>query len=271
MTDATSGANRAFTCRPFSELRLGLTVWAAFILATCAYCLVHQVFVSSMTPDVGRTFTLAFREWGAWGALAPWAVQVLCRPARWRDVMVRCVLFALLAASLPITVDQLTGERTFIASLALFWPRNLAMAVALLFIARVLGQPAVPESSRPTATLPSDKPNTLLVAKGADQCLIRIDDIQHLTAAGNYVDIRARDQNYLMRATMSELEALLPAAHFVRVHRSHIVRVREIERIRIERFGSGTVHLRSGATIAISKSYRAQLKHHQDVLKHSVH
>jgi hypothetical protein len=237
------------------ELCLGLGAWVTFILATCAYCLVYQAFVAAVTPDLPRTVTVALREWGAWALLAPWALAQFRQRLPRRDVLLCAFGLALLAACLPIFIDQLTADRDFVASLALFWPRNLAMAAGLLLIARVTAR-------RPTATSEAapTQPKTLLVSKGADQCLIRVDDIQHLSAAGNYVDIRAANQNYLMRSTIGDLQAQLPGEHFVRIHRSHIVRVREIERIRIERSGSGTVHLRGGVTLAISRSHRAQLK-----------
>lgn len=235
------------------DLRIGIGAWTAFILATCAYCLLHQAFVSTVTPDPGRTLTLALREWGAWALLAPWTLRIFRRPLAWRDALLHGLGLALLAASLPILVDLATHERSLGASLALFWPRNIAMAVALFGIAQVF---------RSRERAPADEPalRTLLVNKGANQCLIQIDDIQHLSAAGNYVDICARGQRYLLRAKLGELEEKLPGEDFVRIHRSHIVRVREIERIRVERSGSGIVHLRSGEQLAISKQYRAQLR-----------
>jgi DNA-binding LytR/AlgR family response regulator len=160
---------------------------------------------------------------------------------------------ALLAAGLPILIDLVTRDHSLGASLALFWPRNVAMAVALFGFARVFRRPEVMASV-------AAAPRTLLVTKGADQCLIHIDEIRHLSAAGNYVDVCARGQRYLLRATLGELEEKLRGEDFVRIHRSHIVRVREIERIRVERSGSGTVHLRGGEQLAISKAYRAQLR-----------
>jgi hypothetical protein len=243
---------------PLAELRLGLSAWALFILATCAYCLVHQAFVSAVTPDVARTVVLALREWGSWAVLAPLALRMFraARAPGWKRALLACLTLGLAGAALPLVIDQVIGARSLTSSLALFWPRNFAMALALLCVGRVFRLPA---PQLPDVAAPS----TLLVAKGADQCLIQIDDIQHVTAAGNYVDICARDQRYLLRATLADVQTLLPAAEFVRIHRSHIVRVREIERIRLERSGSGTVHLRGGGTLAISKGYRAQLKRHQ--------
>jgi hypothetical protein len=247
-----------------AELRVGITAWSAFILATCAYCLLHQAFVSALTPDPGRTITVALREWGAWALLAPWTLRMFRQPLAWHDRVLRGLGLGLLAASLPMLADVISHERSLGASLALFWPRNVAMAVGLFGIARVLARP---EATRPEALLP----RTLLVNKGADQCLIQIEDIQHLSAAGNYVDICARNQRYLIRATLAELAAKLPADTFVRTHRSHVVRVDQIERIRVERSGSGTVHLRGGETLPISKGYRAELKRRQETSKLSIH
>lgn len=267
---------------PIPELRLGLGAWAAFILATCAYCLLHQAFVSAVTPDPARTIGLALREWGSWALVAPCALRLFRARAPWRDILLRGLLLAAAAASVPIVADLLTGDRPFAASIALFWPRNLAMAAAMWLIARVFAPtatasaPAVSQATAtptqtrraPVATATSD---TLLVSKGADQCLIRIDDIQHLSAAGNYVEICANDQLYLLRATFGEIEASLPPGHFARIHRSHIVRIREIERIRVARSGSGMVHLRNGARLAMSRGYRAQLKARHDASKTPLH
>ena len=274
MAVTPTSATRAFINAPIAELRLGLGAWALFILATCAYCLIYQAFVSAVTPDVGHTVALALREWGSWSVLAPWALRDFRRvdlPGAWKASLLRCIVLGFVAACVPTLFDQLTGERNLISSLALFWPRNFAMAVLLYFIWRVFRQPVDVRPAKSPSQQAHEPPRTLLVSKGADQCLIRIDDIQHVSAAGNYVEICACNQRYLLRATMADVEDWLPTDAFVRIHRSHIVRVGDIERIRIERSGSGVVHLRGGSKLAISKRYRAQLKRHQETLKPQVH
>ena len=111
-----------------------------------------------------------------------------------------------------------------------------------------------------------------MVSKGADQCVIRVDDIQYLSAAGNYIDIVAKDQQYLMRTTMSQLEKMLPMDNFIRVHRSHIVRIASIDRLKVLRSGNGLVHLRGGAKVPMSKSYRARLlQQHAGLAEHNGH
>lgn len=256
--------NAATSPFPLAELRLGVGAWALFILATCLYCLLHQALVSAVQPDVGHTIALALREWGAWAVLAPVSLRLFraAQAPHWKRALLLCLGFGLAAAALPFAFDQLTASRSFSSSLALFWPRNVGMALGFLCLGRILSRTAAPGPADAPPPAPAPAPKTLLVAKGADQCLIGIDDIQHVTAAGNYVDICARNQRYLLRATLADVQTLLPAAEFVRIHRSHIVRVREIERIRLERSGSGTVHLRGGGTLAISKGYRARLKLH---------
>jgi hypothetical protein len=253
-----------------TELRMGVAAWCSFILATCLYCLVHQAFVAAITPDPGRTVIVALREWGAWALLAPCALHLFRQPLR-REMLPWGIGLGLLGACLPMLVDSVTGDRSPGASLALFWPRNVAMALGLFAIARL----TIPRTTRTPAEAESlarrvpepevvAAPRELLVTKGADQCLIRIDDIEHVSAAGNYVDIGARGQRYLLRTTLAELAAQLPGEDFMRIHRCHIVRVRDIERIRIARSGSGTVYLRGGAQLAISKAYRGQLRERVD-------
>jgi DNA-binding LytR/AlgR family response regulator len=206
---------------------------------------------------------VALREWGAWALLAPWALHAFHERMAIREVLLRCALFGSLAASAPIAADLISGDRSLGSSFFLFWPRNLALAAALSFVARALSRPVPPAATAVVPASLDEPPATLLVSKGADQCLIRVEDIQHLSASGNYVDICAANHRYLLRATIGDLEAKLPRQHFVRIHRSHMVRVREIERIRIERSGSGTVLLRGGVALPISRTYRAQLKAQQ--------
>src|SRR5690606_23798256 len=109
-------------------------------------------------------------------------------------------------------------------------------------------------------TSPPQYPENLLVSKGHDKCLIRVDRIQSVSAAGNYVEILSENQDYLMRATMKQVEELLPPSSFIRVHRSHIANVEAIDRIKTQPSGNGTVHLRCGKVLGMSKAYNAQLQ-----------
>lgn len=251
------------------EIKIALTAWSVFLAGTCIYCLVHQAIVSAATPDLVRTVTLALREWGIWLVLTPFVFHRLraseseSAPARLRSQWPFVVSMLFIATLVELGIDQATDTRAAASTLAIFLPRYMAAMVVVYLVWHVFlrtsnthAQPRVDPVQIPSS------PATLLVSKGADECLLPIADIQYLSAARNYIEIRARNQCYLLRRTMTQLEEILPSNRFVRIHRSHIVNVNEIDRIRTHRSGSGTVHLRCGASLGLSKRYRAQLRQH---------
>jgi DNA-binding LytR/AlgR family response regulator len=259
-----------------TAMRTGVVLWLIFIALTCSYCLLYQAFVSSVTPDATRTLKLALWEWGVWMIATPLAFRRFDANIQTREHIRDGLAIALAAVAVPALIDQMTHTRTLPASLAIFVPRYLAVTLIayLVWLVKVsrpreqtdqrvkneCPKESSQESSQPAhIQLPCSPPRTLLVSKGADQCIIRVDDIQYLSAAGNYIDILAQDQKYLMRTTMNQLEQLLPMEDFIRVHRSHIVRVTDIDRMKVLRSGNGFVHLRGGAKVPMSKSYRARL------------
>jgi DNA-binding LytR/AlgR family response regulator len=260
-----------FMLRPV-DLRTAVVAWSLFLAGTCAYCLTFQALVWAVTPDVTRTVTVALREWGAWLVVTPLVFGALSRsvdgPNRLRERAVIAALATTTTALVPVTADLLTHTREFAASLAVFLPRNLLAFVVVCLVWRVFVRretaevlDAVPpvEAAPAVAAAPS-VPDALLVSKGADQCLVSVDRVQRIAAAGNYVEVYAGGQLYLMRATLAQAEARLPAARFVRTHRCHVVRVDEIARILVRRSGSGTVILRDGVSLPLSKRHRAELK-----------
>ena len=272
------------------ELKLGLLLPAAFLLSTCLYCVSYQAFVIADVPDVARTVRLAMREWGVWLLFTPWAFRLfdlLDDKASFAHRALAVVLLVFCAASVPAAIDQWTGARGVEASLAIFLPRYAATVIVIHLLWRVLLRPAPEQTTVPAeselpradiALLPPSPapgtparglaPGTMLVSKGANQCLIRVDDIEFLSAADNYVEIHARDQQYLVRSTMGQIENALPEGRYVRIHRSHIVRIDLIDKIRIERSSTGSVHLRGGRVLPISKNYRRRLQQQQEFSVH---
>lgn len=257
------------------HVRTALIAWGLFLAGTCAYCLTYQALVWSVTPDVTRTLTTALREWGAWLFVTPLVFGALSRSVEQRGRLRERAIVAALAiaatAMVPVAADLVTHTRGLAASLAIFLPRNvLAFAVACLvwkvFVRReparaIAPAPAQAQTQAQTqGPAASALPDALLVSKGADQCLVAVDRVQRVSAAGNYVEVFAGGQVYLLRATLGQAEARLPAARFVRIHRSHIVAVDEIERMRVHRSGSGLVILHDGSTLPLSKRYRAALR-----------
>jgi DNA-binding LytR/AlgR family response regulator len=65
----------------------------------------------------------------------------------------------------------------------------------------------------------------IFLKTGYEQVRVNFDDIYHLEATGNYVNFILKDSKVLTRMTITEVEALLPAEKFIRIHRSFIVAV----------------------------------------------
>lgn len=259
----------AFNGPDQGEIKIALTAWSVFLVGTCIYCLVHQAIVSAATPDLARTVTLALREWGIWLVLTPFVFNRLrmsvseSSATRLRSQWPFVVSMLFIATLVELGIDQATDTRAATATLAIFLPRYIAAMVVVYLVWHVfLRTPEKRALPRVDSVQTPSSPAALLVSKGADECLLPIEDIQYLSAARNYIEIRARNQCYLLRRTMAHLEEILPSHRFVRIHRSHIVNVNEIDRIKTHRSGSGTVHLRCGASLGLSKRYRAQLRQH---------
>lgn len=251
--------------RASQEIKVGVLAVLTFIAGTCLYCLSYQAWVAAVTPNLTRTVTIAFREWGVWLLLTPLAFRTFSKldaSARWHHQIVAGVALAFIGALAPAAFDHLTDTRSLASSLALFWPRFVAMVLVVHLLWRVSLRRA-PQAAAEAPPAEPSRPGTLLVSKGADQCLIRLSDIEHASAAGNYIELWARNQRYLVRTTMAKLEELLAASDYVRIHRSHLVRVDQIERIRTHRSSNGDIHLRSGHTLPLSKSGRAELLKHK--------
>lgn len=79
--------------------------------------------------------------------------------------------------------------------------------------------------------LSTHKKDHLFVKIGYEQIKINFADIYYLEATGNYVNFALKDSNVTSRMTITEVDALLPANRFIRIHRSFIVAINKIDKI----------------------------------------
>lgn len=89
--------------------------------------------------------------------------------------------------------------------------------------------------------------------------LVRVDDLEAVEAAGNYVTLVTAGGRHLLRQTLAEMEAQLDPARFARIHRSTIVNVDRVREIRPDPHGDADVRLEGGATYRLSRAYRQRL------------
>ena len=99
----------------------------------------------------------------------------------------------------------------------------------------------------------------VLVREAERAFFLSVEDIQKISAAGNYVEVQAAGKVHLVRDSLTSFVAQLDPAEFLRVHRSHVVRVGFIAELRPMFHGDYELVLRDGQTLALSRRYKALL------------
>jgi len=89
---------------------------------------------------------------------------------------------------------------------------------------------------------------------------LRSDEIDWIESSGNYVSLHAGKESHLLRETMSALEERLDPAHFIRIHRTAIVRIDQIKELHPLFHGEYEVVLRDTTRLTLSRSYRDRLQ-----------
>jgi len=107
---------------------------------------------------------------------------------------------------------------------------------------------------------PSAKPLERLVVKTDGRVLlIKVDELDWVEAADNYVNLHIGKDAHLMRETMSSLESRLPPAKFMRISRSTIVNLERVQELQPMFHGEYVVVLKTGAKLTLSRTYRDKL------------
>jgi two-component system LytT family response regulator len=89
--------------------------------------------------------------------------------------------------------------------------------------------------------------------------LVRIEEIDWIGSAGNYVEIHVGKETHLLRQTMTAMENSLDPDRFIRIHRTTIVNIERIKQIRTLFKGEHQVQLLDGTRLTLSRGYRDRL------------
>jgi two-component system LytT family response regulator len=105
------------------------------------------------------------------------------------------------------------------------------------------------------------KPPDRIAVKAANRVyLVRVEDIDWIEAAGNYLRLHTGKDEHLLRETMTALASRLDSAQFLRIHRSTIVNVERIREIQPWFHGDYAVILQDGRQLTLSRSYRTKVE-----------
>ncbi|VXC44450.1 LytTR family DNA-binding domain-containing protein [Massilia sp. 9I] len=78
-------------------------------------------------------------------------------------------------------------------------------------------------------------------------------EIEYMKADSKYTVIVARGQNFLVRIGISDLEAQLDPARFVRIHRSALVNLDFVESMRADDQSQLQIHMRDGTVLGANR------------------
>jgi len=99
-----------------------------------------------------------------------------------------------------------------------------------------------------------------ILIKDSDRAFfLSVGDIQRVSAAGNYIEVHACGKVHLVRDTLTTFIAQLDPGEFLRVHRSHVVRIGFITQMRPLFHGDYELVLKDGQTLSLSRRYKALL------------
>ena len=97
------------------------------------------------------------------------------------------------------------------------------------------------------------------VEHGGARLRLSLADIEWFAADGDYVCAHTAERGYLMRASLNALESTLPAARFIRIHRSTIVKVDAVSRV-VSNSSQLSLITRSGATLHVGRRARRRVR-----------
>jgi two-component system LytT family response regulator len=116
------------------------------------------------------------------------------------------------------------------------------------------------ERLRPAGAAVETFPERIPVPVGGRIHLVETAQIDHVDAHANYVELHMGARSLVLRETMTRLESRLDPRHFLRVHRSRLVRLDGIVEAQAHASGRFLLRLKCGARIVTGRSYAARVR-----------
>jgi two-component system LytT family response regulator len=100
----------------------------------------------------------------------------------------------------------------------------------------------------------------ILIRDRADVHVIPVGKIDYLESQDDYVAVKAAGKTFLKEQTLAELETLLDANAFVRIHRRYILNLARLSKIELGVTDSRVAILTDGTELPVSRSGYARLR-----------
>lgn len=114
--------------------------------------------------------------------------------------------------------------------------------------------------------VPTKRRDTITLKMEYKTVVVDVDDISYVEAMDNYVKVfRSGQSTIVSQITMKEMETMLPADRFIRVHRSFIVSLQAIEK-----FSNRQIFLKkSDRHIPVGRTYTESFNNLYNIFKQS--
>ncbi len=116
------------------------------------------------------------------------------------------------------------------------------------------------EKFRRLAESSQEKLERIVIKDASKIIILPIDSIICLEAQDDYVLIYSKEGKHLKKKTMKYYESRLPSETFIRVHRSYIVNISQVQQIELMEKDSYRAKLQNGKMIPISRAGYQNLK-----------
>lgn len=141
-----------------------------------------------------------------------------------------------------------------------FAAERIALAVDRARARRAAGTSVSPEGLK-AAVRPAATPLARIVVRdGSRVHVIPADRLDAAEAQDDYVALKTEGRTYLKQQTLTSLAAALDPARFVRVHRSHLLRLDALARLEPLGAGSHVAVLADGSRVPVSREGYARLR-----------
>ena len=237
-----------------------LLAWASMFAAAIAYCFLRSLVDSDYSYVTGDTIKWAATHLGAWPILFPlciYLVRVVERRLSSLAGLIVGMVLAIAGVDLFAFVMGTTLGGELLLYEVTYYMAPIAAGTYVVFgvIVFWLSYQSAPSTTIDEAVVTGDDTVVLKVWKGQFQMKIDAVLIEWSRAARNYVELHADGKSYLMRASMAELERVLPQGRFLRTHRSYLVNTKFVAGVAGGNARPSVV-LESGFTLPVGKKYR---------------
>jgi DNA-binding LytR/AlgR family response regulator len=100
----------------------------------------------------------------------------------------------------------------------------------------------------------------LWVPRRGEMIRIDFDQVERVTAEGAYVRLHVESNSFLHREPIGSIESKFDPDRFMRVHRSHLIRIDHIGAIRRTLHGAAELQLRDGEKIPVGRKYARDVR-----------